>query len=141
MRILLALVFAEQRDFIAVVLLIHQRRPQLRVRGQIAFGPHIPAVRRTGFIVVVKLRRIPPAGQAQVTIGPELQVVAPVLATEAHAAVVAGQVMVKKQVHASHVIRRKMAPARSGVELVAVIGAVKAVLGKEQVFRGVMPRQ
>ena len=54
---------------------------------------------------------------------------------------VTGQVVVEKQVHPGHVIRHKVTPAGAGVELVAVISAVNAVLGEDDIFRGVVPGQ
>ena len=141
MRVFLSFILTEQRHLIPIVLFKHQFSPHLRVRRQPAFSPHIPAVCRTGLIVMVKLRRTAPVAQTKITITRQLQIIPPVLHPDPQAAVITCQVMVIKQVQARHVGRGKMAPAGTGVKLITVIRPVEAVLGEKQVFRRFIPRQ
>lgn len=76
-----------------------------------------------------------------VAVGAELEVVAPVLNAHAQARVAAREVVVEEGVGADHVAIVETTHAHTQVGLVAVIGAVDAALGEEQVFFCVVYRQ
>ena len=92
-------------------------------------------------MVVVQVRRGAPAAQAVVAVGAELEVVAPVLNAHAQARVAAREVVIEEGVGAEHVAIVETTHAHTQVGLVAVVGAMDAALGEEQVFLFVPDRQ
>ena len=111
---------AEQRHFVAVVLLIHELAGELRIHRQIGFGAHVPAVGRT-LEVVGHISRLAPIRQTHIAIGRQLEVVRPGLGAEAQAGVLAGQVTVVEGVTADQPFIERAAVAGAQVDGIAVI--------------------
>lgn len=128
----LAAVLPEQAHFITVVLLDGEGAPELGQRRKPGLGAQVPAVSGTLFIVG-DVRGVAPVAQAGVGVGAELEEVAPVLAAEAETGVAAGEVAVVEEVRPGHLRVSEVAPAGAEVHLGAVVGAVQAALGEEQV--------
>ena len=143
--ILLPVAGAEQPDLIAVVLLEHQLAAQLRILGQIPFGPDVPAAGRA-FLVVPRIGRALPVAQPEVAVHAEFQIVRPPFAAQAQSAMAARHILVQEGIAADHVAVGEMAVSQSEIDrgpigLLQQVGPPHAELRKNQARPGIVHRK